>query len=99
MNGQQHGTYISYNEDGTVYTEEYKNRGVVPRTKYGTEIKYDWDGSKKEETPYVNGKMHGTSIYYYKDGSKRWETPLVDDKVHGTSIRYNEDGSKGEVAL
>ena len=60
----------------------------------GTAIEYREDGSKKWETPYVDGKEHGTVIAYYEDGSKWQEIPWVDGKRHGTAIAYYEDGSK-----
>ena len=52
------------------------------------------DGSKMEETPYVDGKEHGMVFGYNRDGSKSRETPYVDGKSHGTAIFYWKNGSK-----
>ena len=41
---------------------------------HGTVIGYYKDGSKKEETPWVQGKVNGTQIGYREDGSKAMET-------------------------
>ena len=60
----------------------------------GTAISYWENGSKKEETPYVNGKLHGTEIEYRSDGSKWGEFPWVDGIKHGTEIGYFKDGTK-----
>ena len=55
---------------------------------------YHEDGSKKEETPYVEGKRQGVMIKYYEDGSKSSETPYVDGNANGTEIKYRRNGSK-----
>ncbi|MBT7406730.1 MAG: hypothetical protein HN754_11505 [Opitutae bacterium] len=41
---------------------------------YGTVVWYYKDGSKKEETHWVKGKVHGTQIGCREDGSKAMET-------------------------
>ena len=41
---------------------------------YGTVVWHYKDGSKKEETPWVKGKVNGTQIGYREDGSKSMET-------------------------
>ena len=88
--------------DSEVYDEFQKaldelDREIESAELYtGTRIGYFEDGSKKYETPYVNGKEHGTVIYYNEDGSKESETPYVNDKRHGTKIEYRSGGSKKE---
>jgi antitoxin component YwqK of YwqJK toxin-antitoxin module len=41
---------------------------------HGTAVSYQKDGSIKEETPWVNGKINGMQIGYREDGSKAMET-------------------------
>jgi antitoxin component YwqK of YwqJK toxin-antitoxin module len=41
---------------------------------HGTAVSYHKDGSIKEETPWVKGKVNGTQIRYRDDGSKAMET-------------------------
>jgi antitoxin component YwqK of YwqJK toxin-antitoxin module len=41
---------------------------------HGTAVLYHKDGSIKEETPWVKGKVNGTQIRYRDDGSKAMET-------------------------
>ncbi|MBT3469992.1 MAG: hypothetical protein HN467_11775 [Opitutae bacterium] len=57
-----------------------------------TEVLYHEDGSKRSETPYVDGKMHGTALWYFKDGSTKTSAEWVHGT--GTEIWYHEDGSK-----
>jgi antitoxin component YwqK of YwqJK toxin-antitoxin module len=41
---------------------------------HGTAVSYHKDGSIKEETPWVKGKVNGKQIGYREDGSKAMET-------------------------
>ena len=52
-----------------------------------TEVLYHEDGSKRSETPYVDGKMHGTAIQYNKDGSPQREIVYENGEVI-SSKRY-----------
>jgi antitoxin component YwqK of YwqJK toxin-antitoxin module len=61
--------------------------------KSGTEIKYYENGSKKEEFPYVNGKIHGAEIKYYENGSKRSETVYIKGKAMAATA-WKPNGEK-----
>ena len=63
------------------------------------QITYREDGSKEEETPYVEGKLHGTEVDYHRWGDKWRETPYVNGKEHGMQVRYRGDGSVEKVTL
>ena len=67
----------------------YFNGETEPFT--GIWIGYNKDGSKFEEGPIVDGKIHGMVTRYLKDGSTKTEK-----WVHGagTKIEYYEDGKK-----
>ena len=54
----------------------------------GTEIWYHKDGTKMEETPYVDGEIHGKYMAYHEDGSKMSEAYYNNGKLHGTSTRW-----------
>ena len=89
----KHGTAIVFDWDGSKSAEiVFENGEEISRKKfyYG----HYPDGSKKYESPYVDGKEHGTAIIYRADGSKQAEILWVEGKEHGTQITYRKDGSK-----
>jgi len=59
---------------------------------HGTMIYYD-DGSKREETPYVDGKRHGTRIWYHEEGSKAEET-VFENGERISYKRWDGDGKQ-----
>ena len=67
-------TVINYNEDGSVWREEWYNHGKRHRTDGPAVIEYNEDGSVWRETYYFNHKKHREDgpavIYYQKNGTQ-----------------------------
>jgi antitoxin component YwqK of YwqJK toxin-antitoxin module len=67
--------------------------------KSGTEIKYYENGSKEQEFPYENEKIHGTEIRYYENGSKRSETVYKKGKAMAATAWKPNGGKCPETTL
>jgi len=54
---------------------------------------YFSDGTKRSETPYLNGEIHGVERHWYSDGSIRKETEFSYGKYHGQCLMYDVGGN------
>jgi len=86
VNGERHGTYISYwTETGNILSEKpYVNDKL-----HGISKRWSNTGILLSEQSYVNGILHGLSkAYSSSSGELLREMPFVDGKQHGTVINY-----------
>ena len=51
--------------------------------KNGKYLEYYDSGQLKEETDYLNGKLHGKWLLYHESGQLWIECNYIDDKKHG----------------
>ena len=90
--GQIHGTYQSWYENGQLYEQiEYVNGKL-----HGIRYVWDEDGQLCTQSEYVNGKRHGTYRDWHDNGQLREQSEYVNDNLHGTSRYWYDNGQLWE---
>ncbi|GAB4146928.1 MAG: hypothetical protein Fur0041_21110 [Bacteroidia bacterium] len=89
VNQQKDSTWLFYNEDGYLLSEEIYLKGK----KEGKSVVYH-PGTKQvaEEKYYKNGVEDGKWVQYYADGKKKAEGTYVMGNLEGKAIWYFPDG-------
>ena len=88
--GERHGEFIRYYEDGKI-----KETGTyVNGTKEGPAVFY-WPSGSREERTYVNDTKEGPSVYYWPSGSRE-ERTYVNGTKEGPAVYYYAEGDREE---
>lgn len=88
LNGQRHGTWMSYFSDGSVQ----KITSFLHGKKQGPEIVFDQSGSILSKSSYVQGNMHG-EYRAYNRGKIVEKKSYKNGKLHGAVRKYYTGGN------
>ncbi|WP_067140344.1 MORN repeat-containing protein [Oceanivirga salmonicida] len=93
VRGKKEGLVTRYWNDGIIIKFNYKNG-----EKDGIAIKYNADGSKRQETTFNKGEFSGKITQYFENGDKQEFTYDKNGELNGKAVQYNKDGSRQEFA-
>ncbi|MDR1757690.1 MAG: hypothetical protein LBR51_01850 [Bacteroidales bacterium] len=90
VNQQKDGTWLYYNDKGTLVKEENYKLGE----QHGVEKTYSPEnGNLLREEVYVDGKLQGLQTTYYTTGHRYTHTPYLNGKREGIMEIYHEDST------
>jgi len=94
IDGEQHGNYVYYNEDGTKAVE-----GCMKNGKLDGQKTVFYDGNIHMVENFKNGKLHGKSEYYSFTGIKEYIGEYKNGKKHNKWYYYYETGDKERLEV
>lgn len=90
VDGKIHGTFISYNSNGTV---ESKSEFIHGQHADGACNHYDENGNPTREHSYLNGKYDGKYVDYFPNGKIEREETYANGHTIGESKTYYDTGT------
>jgi antitoxin component YwqK of YwqJK toxin-antitoxin module len=79
---------------GFLYCSFYYLGEVKMKQNEEVKVEYYWNGNKKSEIHYKDGKEDGVFTLWYDDGIKEYEQHFVDGKQDGVFTLWNKLGTK-----
>lgn len=95
-NGEKHGEYISYYEDGITYEISAYTNGTLTGTR---KLHYPDGNLELEETYNEKGELNGPYVTYYKNGQVMVKKNYKNNILEGEVTVYYENGQLKEKVL